>query len=209
MKILLPWFKDCQHAIGLLSVFTMITLFSPLFCPASLALDDDVKSVGQEQQEEKDDLKSMRDELNSIKNIIKESDQTAADWQSKLASKPVKEFHLFARTAEIDKAGKKEAVPTYNGHVPGPDLSVQEGDMVRIILHNQLDQPTRLKFQGISPVTSNNPDSDIIDPGSSRIYMFTAGKQGVYRYAASDKDKQLCGSIVVSPALPGGNPKSP
>src|SRR5262245_66153758 len=38
----------------------------------------------------------------------------------------------------------------FNGSVPGPELHVREGDLVRVHLHNRLPVPTTIHWHGIS-----------------------------------------------------------
>src|SRR4030065_164170 len=38
---------------------------------------------------------------------------------------------------------------TYNGTVPGPMIRVTEGDQVRIIVKNELDDPTTVHWHGV------------------------------------------------------------
>jgi FtsP/CotA-like multicopper oxidase with cupredoxin domain len=37
----------------------------------------------------------------------------------------------------------------YNGSVPGPTIEINEGDRVRIILHNKLPEPTTIHWHGL------------------------------------------------------------
>src|SRR5262249_51936357 len=52
---------------------------------------------------------------------------------------PVKAFTLTAQTATIDLGnGKTVDAYTYNGTLPGPEIRVQEGDLVKVTLTNEL-----------------------------------------------------------------------
>jgi len=64
--------------------------------------------------------------------------------------KGAKEFHLHAQPV------KRELLPGnfmnhwgYNGSMPGPTIQVTEGDRVRIVLHNELPEPTTLHLHGL------------------------------------------------------------
>jgi len=75
---------------------------------------------------------------------------------------------------------------TYNGTVPGPMIRVTEGDKVRIILKNELPEPTTIHWHGIAvpnamdgiPGVTQEP----ILPGESFTYEFTASPAGTYMY---------------------------
>src|ERR1700726_2051729 len=64
--------------------------------------------------------------------------------------KGAKEFHPHAQPV------KRELLPNdfmnhwgYNGTMPGPTIQVTEGDRVRIVVHNQLPEPTTLHLHGL------------------------------------------------------------
>ena len=67
-----------------------------------------------------------------------------------IAADGTKVFHLTAK--EIDwevEPGKIVKAKTYNGVVPGPEIRVQVGDRVRIVLTNELNVSTSIHFHGI------------------------------------------------------------
>jgi FtsP/CotA-like multicopper oxidase with cupredoxin domain len=90
-----------------------------------------------------------------------------------------KEFDL---TAEIVKwevePGKLVDAWTYNGVVPAPEIHVQTGDKVRIVLQNDLPESTSLHLHGIRvPNEMDGVDpytQPAIEPGKSFTYEFTA-----------------------------------
>jgi FtsP/CotA-like multicopper oxidase with cupredoxin domain len=75
---------------------------------------------------------------------------------------------------------------TYNGTVPGPMIRVTEGDQVRIIVKNELDDPTTVHWHGVE--VPNNMDGvpgvtqEPIQPGETFIYEFTAKPAGTFMY---------------------------
>jgi FtsP/CotA-like multicopper oxidase with cupredoxin domain/plastocyanin len=101
----------------------------------------------------------------------------------------VKEFDLTADVTpwEVEPGGTVDAW-TYNGAVPGPQIHVEVGDRVRIVLHNELPMATDLHLHGINidnamdgvaPVTQ-----DLVEPGGSFTYEFTADEPAVAMYHA-------------------------
>jgi FtsP/CotA-like multicopper oxidase with cupredoxin domain len=101
----------------------------------------------------------------------------------------VKEFDLTAEITpwEVEPGTTVDAW-TYNGTVPGPQIHVEVGDRVRITLHNELPMATDLHLHGINvenamdgvaPVTQ-----DLVGPGGSFTYEFTADEPAVAMYHA-------------------------
>jgi manganese oxidase len=74
----------------------------------------------------------------------------------------------------------------YNGTVPGPQLLAQVGDKVRVILHNELAEPTTIHFHG--QVVPNAMDGvpaitqPAVMPGESFTYAFTVRNAGSHMY---------------------------
>jgi manganese oxidase len=99
----------------------------------------------------------------------------------------VKEYELTAAITpwEVEPGVTVDAW-TFNGTVPGPQLRVDVGDRVRIVVHNELPMATDLHLHGI------NLDSDmdgvapltqpLIEPGESFTYEFVADEVAVAMY---------------------------
>jgi FtsP/CotA-like multicopper oxidase with cupredoxin domain len=97
---------------------------------------------------------------------------------------------VFELTAEIVdwevEPGKTVEAWTFNGMVPGPQLHVDVGDTVEIVLHNELPMPTDLHLHGIN--VDNEMDGvapytqDLIEPGDSFTYRFVADEVAVAMY---------------------------
>jgi len=98
---------------------------------------------------------------------------------------------------------------SYNGTVPGPMIRVTEGDRVRIVLTNELPDPTSIHWHGI-PVP-NAMDGvppftqAAVQPGESFAYEFTAPPAGTFMYHSHvETDKQimigLYAPFIVDPA---------
>ncbi len=130
----------------------------------------------------------------------------------------VKVFELTARPvrwAILD--GSKPVTVTawsYNGTVPGPMIRVTEGDQVRIVLTNELPDPTSIHWHGI-PVP-NAMDGvppftqAAVQPGESFVYEFTAPPAGSFMYHSHvETDKQimigLYAPFIVDPAEPAAD----
>lgn len=75
---------------------------------------------------------------------------------------------------------------TYNGTVPGPMIRVTEGDQVRIIVENELPDPTTIHWHGVEVPNAMDGvpgvTQDPIQPGESFTYEFIAKPAGTFMY---------------------------
>src|ERR1051326_1329113 len=66
------------------------------------------------------------------------------------ASHSIREIHLETREIIWELApGKRIKAMAYNGQVPGPEIRVQEGERVRVVLTNALAEPTTVHWHGV------------------------------------------------------------
>lgn len=99
----------------------------------------------------------------------------------------VKVFHLIAEQV------RKEFSPGfwvncwgYNGTTPGPTIEAIEGDRVRILVTNKLNEPTTVHWHGI--ILPNGMDGVAgltqrsIPPGDTFKYEFTLKQNGTFMY---------------------------
>ncbi len=100
-----------------------------------------------------------------------------------------KHFELTAAITPWEVApGQVVDAWTYNGMVPGPQMHVDLGDRVEIELINDLPMATDMHLHGIN--TPNSMDGvapitqDVIEPGDSFTYEFTAENLAVGMYHA-------------------------
>ena len=101
--------------------------------------------------------------------------------------------------------------PTVGGvaQLPGPALIVNQDEIVEVILHNNLTQPTAMVFPGQALV----PDVTGVDAGGTGTYTFTATNPGTYLYEAGllpNAQHQvamgLFGALIVRPVDDSGIP---
>jgi FtsP/CotA-like multicopper oxidase with cupredoxin domain len=99
----------------------------------------------------------------------------------------------------------------YNGTWPAPRIEVVEGDRVRAIFKNNLDESTGVHFHGQR--IPNNMDGvphvtqDPIMPGESFTYEFVARTPGSHMYhshhnATDQVGRGLLGGFIVQPRNP-------
>jgi FtsP/CotA-like multicopper oxidase with cupredoxin domain len=100
-----------------------------------------------------------------------------------------KHFELTAAITPWEVApGQVVDAWTYNGTVPGPQMHVEVGDHVEIELHNDLPMGTDLHLHGVNVPNSMDGvapiTQDLIEPGGSFTYEFTADEPAVAMYHA-------------------------
>jgi manganese oxidase len=120
-----------------------------------------------------------------------------------------KEFHLYAQPV------KRELLPGqfmnhwgYNGTMPGPTIQVTEGDRVRIVVHNELPEPTELHLHGLELPNAMDGVShltqDPIKPGGTSVYELTVHQTGTYFYhphGAMQEAIGMVGLFIIHPKV--------
>ena len=99
----------------------------------------------------------------------------------------------------------------YNGSMIGPTIEVVEGDTVRVILQNNLPDPTTVHWHGLHiPLPMDGvPDlsQPMVMPGESFTYEFTLEQSGTYFYhshvmQAKQVAMGLLGFFIIHPKKP-------
>ena len=99
----------------------------------------------------------------------------------------------------------------YNGQMPGPEIRVREGDLVRITLHNELPVGTTIHWHGVNlPPEMDGPvglNQAAVEPGEEFVYEFVAQPAGTRWYHShADPTAQIAlglyGSLIVEPREP-------
>jgi FtsP/CotA-like multicopper oxidase with cupredoxin domain len=120
-----------------------------------------------------------------------------------------KVFELTARPVQWEVLpGVREEAWTYNDQLPGPVIRVTEGDQVRVVLKNELPEPTVLHFHGPRLPNAQDGVPDVTQPvvpvGGTYTYEFTATPAGTYVYhthhnTATQEPKGLYGVLIIDP----------
>ncbi len=130
--------------------------------------------------------------------------RAAAPIDRRLAAGPTR-----ARLAGTDRP--ETDVWAYNGTVPGPFVRLRQGEPVRIVVENRLDQDTTVHWHGIRlpnamdgvPGLTQPP----IMPGESFVYGFTPPDAGTFWYHPHANSLQqlgrgLAGAVIVEEREP-------
>jgi manganese oxidase len=121
----------------------------------------------------------------------------------------VKVFNLTAKPVQWEVTpGQMIDAYAYNGVVPGPEIRVTQGDTVRVILTNELDEGTAIHWHGLIipnamdgvPFITQPP----VNPGERFTYEFTAKNPGSHMYhshmnSAEQVTKGLLGAFIIEP----------
>jgi manganese oxidase len=97
----------------------------------------------------------------------------------------------------------------FNGSVPGPTIQVNEGDRVRLNVHNRLPEPFSMHWHGLE--IPNEMDGmpgisqDVIPPDGRFAYEFTLKQNGTFFYhshMAMQEMMGLIGLFIIHPQAP-------
>ena len=94
--------------------------------------------------------------------------------------------HYRAKGMHHVRSPKEVKAWGYNGSMPGPTIEVTEGDRVRIILKNELPEPTSIHWHGLEIPNEMDGAGGVtqkpVPPGGTFIYEFTLNQVGTYMY---------------------------
>jgi FtsP/CotA-like multicopper oxidase with cupredoxin domain len=124
----------------------------------------------------------------------------------------VKVFELTPKKIQWEtEPGKMVEAWAYNGQVPGPQIRVNEGDRVRVIVHNELAESTSVHFHGVELTNDQDGVPFITQPpiksGTTFTYEFVVPNSGSHMYHSHhNSTKQvglgLLGAFIVEPKAP-------
>jgi FtsP/CotA-like multicopper oxidase with cupredoxin domain len=125
-------------------------------------------------------------------------------------NKSVREFHFSASATRVNLgAGPDFMAWTYNGQVPGPEIRVKEGEIIRVVLKNYLPEGTTIHWHGIPIVNAMDGVPGVtqqsVKPGETFVYEFEARPAGTFIYHSHvgyQLDQGLYGPLIIEPAKP-------
>jgi len=118
-----------------------------------------------------------------------------------------KVFDLTADETKWEVApGDVRSGMAFNGQIPGPEVRVKQGDRVRFVFHNSLEESSSIHFHGVN--VPNGQDGvagltqDIVGPGDSYTYEFEVPNAGTHMYhshmnGATQIPMGLLGALIV------------
>lgn len=94
----------------------------------------------------------------------------------------------------------------FNGSMPGPTIEVNQGDKVRIIVTNNLPEPTSVHWHGLEIIASMDGvpgmTQDLIPPGGEYVYEFDLHQAGSFFYhshIAMQEAMGMVGWLIIHP----------
>lgn len=141
-------------------------------------------------------------------------------WNNRLPYVEEDGFKVFELTCQEGdwevEAGKTVRAMTYNGTVPGPEIRVTQGDMVRVLVHNEMEESTVVHWHGL--LVPNAMDGvpfltqPLIKPGETFVYEFEARNPGSHMYhshhnALVQVTRGMLGPIIIEPADSSQDPQ--
>ena len=122
--------------------------------------------------------------------------------------KTVREFRFSASPARVNLGRGPDFIAwTYNGQVPGPEIRVTEGEIIRVVLKNFLPEGTTIHWHGLPVPNSMDGVPDVtqkaVMPGQTFVYEFEAKPAGTYIYhshAHYQLDQGLYGPLIIEPS---------
>lgn len=116
----------------------------------------------------------------------------------------VRSVTLTAAPATIDLGDRTVRTWAFNGQVPGPEIRVRVGDVVRARVLNRLPEPLTVHWHGFALRNDMDGVPDVtqqaIAPGKEFVYEFTASHSGTYFYhphTGTQLDRGLYAPIIV------------
>jgi len=81
---------------------------------------------------------------------------------------------------------QKGLVWGYNGSMPGPTIEATAGDTIRVILKNELPEPTSIHWHGLEVPNAEDGAAGVTEaatlPGETHVYEFTLFQSGTFMY---------------------------
>jgi manganese oxidase len=121
----------------------------------------------------------------------------------------VKQFELRCTPVKQEfLPGKYMNVWGFNNNMPGPTIEVFQGDRIRIIVHNELPEPTSVhwhglelpvEFDGVPGVTQH-----LIHPGKSKTYEYELHQTGTFFYHSHIPMQEafgMVGFLIIHPRV--------
>lgn len=116
----------------------------------------------------------------------------------------VVEVDLTAAPATVSLGSRNVDTWAFNGQVPGPEIRLRNGDVLRARVRNELPEPLTIHWHGIALRNDMDGVPDLTQPaiqeGGSFVYEFSAPDPGTYFYhphTGTQLDRGLYGALIV------------
>lgn len=130
----------------------------------------------------------------------------SAAWSEETGSEKL--FRLGASpdsVSLVNDPSRRTDVWCYNGTVPGPTIRVRQGDLIRVIVENELEEDTTVHWHGMRvpnamdgvPHLTQKP----ISPRKSFVYAFKAVDAGTFWYHPHQRGFEQVGRGLYGPLI--------
>lgn len=128
--------------------------------------------------------------------------------------RPLRDVQLVAARGQRRIAPEphpETPVWSYNGSVPGPEIRVRQGERLRVLVENRLEEETTVHWHGIRVPNAMDGVPHLtqppILPGGSFVYEFDALDAGTFWYhphhrSSEQSGRGLAGALIVEEAEP-------
>ncbi len=135
---------------------------------------------------------------------------SVADLRGPRAGAADAKFTLTARTESIRLAsGRQVEALTFDGISPGPELRVQQGDLVEVtLLNDDIPQGVTIHWHGVDVPNAEDGVAGVtqnaVPPGQRYVYRFRAEQVGTFWYhshqvSSREVRRGLFGAFVIEP----------
>ena len=199
--------RDFLKFAGVAALGGAAVACAPAVTPTATVIPMDMGTTPQGQG---DDIDSLHEA--GVKKFVELIGKDTKFWSNPLKFKmdgAVKVFEVTAQEIDWEVAqGQVIKAMAYNGHVPGPEIRITEGDKVRVVLTNEMEQSTSIHFHGVILPNAMDGVPYITQPpvkkGETFTYEFTARNPGSHMYhshhnAAEQVTKGLLGAFIIEP----------
>lgn len=121
---------------------------------------------------------------------------------------PASDFRLRATSGVARLLSDRQAetpVWCYNDRIPGPEIRVRQGDQLRVVVDNDLAEPSTVHWHGMRVP---NPMDGVayltqppIEPGDSYVYEFQAVDAGTFWYHPHHRSFEQVGRGLYGPLI--------
>ena len=145
--------------------------------------------------------------------IVKSGSPLVASFESRRRSAraAIRNVTLTAAPTSLDLGGRRVTTWAYQGSIPGPEIRVRAGDVLRATLRNRLPEETTIHWHGIALRNDMDGVPDLtqtpVGAGSEFLYEFTVPDPGTYFFhphVGTQLDRGLYAPLIVDdPSEPG------
>jgi FtsP/CotA-like multicopper oxidase with cupredoxin domain len=125
---------------------------------------------------------------------------------SALENKLASAYTFRIEKSEVSPAGKPVGATLVGGELPGPEIRIKEGELLRVKVQNAMDEPTTIHWHGLLLPAAMDGVPDLtqapIQPGQVFLYEFPIRQSGTFWYHSHvelQEQSGLSGPFIIEP----------